>query len=55
MNKYYKTEKMYLLANCTNPHPFPIGIFTETISPYSEKGCLRSSSLTVGSSPPTKI
>lgn len=48
-------KKYYLLANCTNPHPFPVGILTETISPYCKKGCLRSSSLTLGSSPPTNI
>ena len=45
----------YLFANCTNPHPFPTGILTETISPYWENGCLRSSSVTLGSSPPTNI
>jgi len=43
----------YLWANCTKPHCFPTGIFTEEISPYWEKVCLRSSSLTFGSSPPT--
>lgn len=50
-----KETTKYRLANCTKPHPFPTGIFTETISPYCKKGCLRSSSLTFGSSPPTKI
>lgn len=48
-------EEEYLLANCTNPHPFPIGIFTDTTSPNLEKGCLRSSSLTSESRPPTNI
>lgn len=48
-------KDIYRWANCTNPQPFPIGIFTETISPYWEKACLRSSSLAFGSSRPTNI
>lgn len=44
----------YLWTNCTNPHCFPTGILTEAMSPHSENDCLRSSSLTFGSSPPTK-
>jgi hypothetical protein len=47
--------KFYLLPNCTKPHPFPTGILTETISPYWENGCLRSSAVALGSSPPTNI
>lgn len=47
--------RFYLLANCTKPHPFPTGILTETISPYSENGSLRSSAVALGSSPPTNI
>jgi hypothetical protein len=46
---------LYLFANCTKPQPFPTGILTEAISPYWENVCLRSSSETLGSSPPTNI
>jgi len=53
--KNLKYQNLYLFANWTKPHPFPTGIFTETISPYWENGCLRSSSETLGSSPPTNI
>ena len=45
----------YLLTNWTNPHPLPTGILTDTISPNSEKGCFKSSSVTLESSPPTNI
>lgn len=51
----YVKRQEYLLANWTKPHAFPTGIFTETTSPNWEKGCLRSSSLTSESSPPTNI
>ena len=53
--KIWLGQDSYLFANCTKPHPFPTGILTETISPYWENGCLRSSSETLGSSPPTNI
>lgn len=53
--RFQNGYKIYLLANCTKPHPFPTGILTETISPYWEKGCLRSSEVALGSSPPTNI
>lgn len=34
MAKAETQPHIYLLANCTKPHPFPTGILTETISPY---------------------
>ena len=53
--KIWLGQDSYLFANCTKPHPFPTGILTETISPYWENGCLRSSAVTLESSPPTNI
>lgn len=29
-----KDKELYLWTNCTKPHCFPTGIFTEAISPY---------------------
>lgn len=55
INEKLYSKGLYLLANCTKPHPFPTGIFTDTTSPNWEKGCLRSSSLMSESIPPTNI
>jgi hypothetical protein len=46
-------SQIYLFTNWTNPHCFPNGILTETRSPYFANAFLSSSSLTLGSSPPT--
>jgi len=56
INERFETvQKLYLFANWTKPQPFPTGILTEAISPYWENVCLRSSSVTLESSPPTNI
>lgn len=55
MKRFEIVQNFYLLANWTKPQPFPTGILTEAISPYWENACLRSSSVTLGSSPPTNI
>lgn len=54
-NKWQLTTHSYLFANCTNPHPFPAGIFTDTTSPNGIKESLSSSSVTSESRPPTNI
>lgn len=45
----------YLSANWTNPHRLPTGILTWTNSPYWLKTCLKWSSETLESKPPTNI
>ena len=57
MKKKKKTSVglSYLSANWTNPHRLPTGIFTWTNCPCWLKTCLRCSSVTLESKPPTKI